>query len=172
MKLTKAQREEFVDAVMADVPSVDHDEIIRAFLVKEALSLLPAPVRKMWNGPHASYIHTSTVTVSGYNGEGKDKTWHSASAVVPLNQIEGEYMKLVTSAQPAFQAWMDDVDARRALEHQLRYTVSGCATREQLLAALPDFEKYLPEPTEAPSRMVPALATSLIEQLTSAGFPA
>jgi hypothetical protein len=46
----------------------------------------------------------------------------------------------------------------------------GASTRKALVAALPEFEKYLPAEVEAPVRSLPAIA-NVVAEFTKAGWP-
>jgi hypothetical protein len=57
-----------------------------------------------------------------------------------------------------------------SLEYRLKAVAEGASTRKALVAALPEFEKYLPSEVEAPVRSLPAIA-NVVAEFTKAGWP-
>lgn len=59
---------------------------------------------------------------------------------------------------------------RSALKDRLRSVAYACSTRKALLAALPEFEKYLPEDEPAALRTLPVVA-NVVADFVKAGWP-
>ena len=165
MRLTATIRNAFVHAAMDDVPSVDYREKIRSLVTEAAIASLPPKVRAVWDDPDlraylahdynyygdhhkAVYIGVGTPTLGG---------WKPPEAVsLEINRV-GQLEK-------------DQAARRDALHQKLQGVANSVTTRAALLAALPEFEKYLPDASAPASRQLPAIA-NLVADFVQAGWP-
>jgi len=161
MKLNKTHREAFVRAVMADVPTVDYDQLIRDVALKAAVDQLPPDVRKVWDNPDLrAYVNTRYIYAVGFKGvaipaQGGDEFEFTEAAKAELKDLDAK--------QSAQETHLDELEAK------LRAAIYSCSTRKQLAELLPEMEKYLP-PEGSATRNLPAVA-NLVSDLMQAGWP-
>lgn len=167
MRLTNTLRKAFVRAVLDDVPSTDYQEQAIELLSKAAEeNLPPALKRAMVIDPsvrdwiESRYHHVGKFPLSGTYLLG------TREALDQLGKDDALQQKLQTLSD----ALAEQNKCRNQLQEKIEGIAASCATRKQLLEALPEFEKYLPAQTAASSRSVPALA-NLLADLTAAGWP-
>ena len=185
MQLTKKHREDFVAAVMADVPVEDTktkaDDWVRKQIVqlrKEAkvefidrerltyASMCLHVFRIIDGGNPTEYV----VTRPNYNTIQETLTFisHGDYGVtsVELKQL-GESAHLLKLQDQ----YVKELNDRLKLSKQLQAVIGACRTIKQAQEALPEFAKYLPAPTIPQSRMLPAVG-NLVAELNKAGWPA
>jgi Nucleotide modification associated domain 5 len=161
MKLTKQMREGFVARVMSDVPRIDYAERWRKRALEVAVDALPGALQPIYS-LYPEYIRT------GYVGSGAGH-----SGYLPVG--DGHHDRVRTLIQNdsvavgAIAACEAQNDTFAALKAKLEGVAAACTTCEQLLAALPELEKYVPVSPE-PTRNLPALA-NLVADLVHAGWP-
>lgn len=167
MRLTNTLRKAFVRAVLDDVPSTDYQEQARELLSKAAEENLPPALKRaiaidpsIRDWIETRYHHVGKFPLSGTYLLG------TREALDQLNKDDALQQKLQTLSD----ALAEQNKCRNQLQEKIEGIATSCATRKQLLEALPEFEKYLPAQTSANSRSVPALA-NLLADLTAAGWP-
>ena len=167
MRLTNTLRKAFVRAVMDDVPSTDYQEQARELLSKAAEENLPPALKRaividpsVRDWIESRYHHVGKFPLSGTYLLG------TREALDLLNKDDALQQKLQTLSD----ALAEQNKCRNQLQAKIEGIAASCASRKQLLQALPEFEKYLPVETAASSRSVPALA-NLLADLTAAGWP-
>lgn len=164
MKLTNYMRDAFIEAVMADVPAVDYqaqaDALVRDHVAKEFAKVFPriditSPEVLEWIRP--AYIRTPGALNSvrahapdSMSLKGNEKVWKK------LEALSGQLHR--------------QQQTRTALRDRLKSVAYSCTTRKALLAALPEFEKYLPEDEPAALRTLPVVA-NVVADFVKAGWP-
>lgn len=164
MKLTNYMRDAFIEAVMADVPAVDYqaqaDALVRDYVAKEFSRTFPridvtSPEVLKWITP--TYITTpgalngvKAYAPTSMSLKGDQKVWKKLEALA--GQLHRQQQ------------------TRSALKDRLRSVAYACSTRKALLAALPEFEKYLPEDEPAALRTLPVVA-NVVADFVKAGWP-
>lgn len=167
MRLTNTLRKAFVRAVMDDVPSTDYQEQARELLTRAAGENLPPALKRaiaidpsIRDWIESRYHHVGKFPLSGMFLLGTREA---------LNQLDKDEV-LQQKLQLLSDALAEQNKCRNQLQEKIEGIAASCATRKQLLEALPEFEKYLPAQASANSRSVPALA-NLLADLTAAGWP-
>ena len=165
MKLTKALRQAFVLAVMADVPEIDYEEQIQITLQKglddNFFKLFGTERKKLsdagWMGPNL-YVEINSGIYWLYGPCHRDGD---------ERLVGEEAMKKARELSAKLKQQRED---RRKLEEMLTSVAAGCTTRKALAEALPEFEKYLPSTPAAPAANLPALA-NVVSAFVQAGWP-
>lgn len=167
MRLTKALREVFVDAVIADIPRIDYNEIVKARMYDDIQEFAPGPVVQLFNNPDTRHYVIGT---NQFRPESSDELgwndrldWHvTLNEYVPSPKAKADFKIIAISHEEQVK------DIKR-----IRLTLSGiaksCNTSEALLKKLPEFAKYLPKDVEA-STNLPAVA-NLSAELIRLGWP-
>lgn len=167
MRLTNTLRKAFVRAVMDDVPSTDYQEQACDLMTRAAEQNLPEALKRaialdpsIRDWIESRFHHVGKYPLSGMFLLG------TREALDQLGKDEALQQKLQTLSD----ALAEQNKCRNQLQEKIEGIAASCASRKQLLQALPEFEKYLPVETAASSRSVPALA-NLLADLTAAGWP-
>ena len=154
-RITKWDKEAIVKAIMADVPAPDRKkrkEELQAAIVK-AMSPEARKLYKTCPSALRTY-HVGDVTYDGCNWSSRDVIVGDVVEVV-VNELKEKYL----AEDRVFN------DARYALKR----AIEGCSSYKQLMARLPEFEKYYPKP-DAKSTNLPALA-NVVADLSKLGWP-
>ena len=165
MRLTNTIRDAFIHAAMHDVPHVDYDEMAQKF------------------------VRTFVVELFGKDAPGLDmnslieKKWLARKSLCLPGDLKSPYLYAPDDwrvIERDAKAWkhlteLSEMKSRQSktrgeLESKLRAVALSCNTRAQLLAALPEFEKYLPEDDLKAIRTLPALA-NVVSDFAKAGWP-
>lgn len=174
MNLNQSIRDAFIASVMNDVPSIDYDSQFKKIVELDMIKQAPTKaLRECLKDPasRAYCLHPySRFSHSCKNPDGG--SIHSNS--VGLNniatyddyEISEEAEKDIDSIVIAAYA---QTKQREALGTQVRSAIYACRTLKQALERLPEFAKYLPEPT-ATTVNLPAIA-NLAADLIRAGWP-
>lgn len=171
MKLTNYMRDAFINAVMADTPSVDLkaiEEKVHKIAIDDALSRAPTQVKAMWaDNKLRPWMNTFYL--------GFSKRTHGAyfsSVCVPCDSPAGaELSPKALSQVQGLGAQRDQAEKKRLeLHDMLRRAAYGCSTRKQLAEALPEFEKYLPADEGKALRSLPVVA-NVVSEFVKAGWP-
>ena len=154
MKLTKYQKQGIARAIIQDLPPVDYKKR-RAEMQAAIVKLMSAPVAKLYKtNPDALRQYTMDTRIVG--------DCYADSWVV----VGDVPFKKVPELAEKYTA---ENSARYAAKQQLEAAIDGCNTLKQLMATLPEFEKYYP--TEAqPTKNLPALA-NVVADLSRLGWP-
>lgn len=166
MKLTNIIRDAFVRAAINDVPLVDYDELMRSTAMSAAVAALPPAVRKLWNDKATqAFVHLEH-TYFGDRDIGR--------IGVCLPAMRGETLKLPDDTVNEIRGMLEkrQVQAETVdqLKRDLRAVAYSHSTRKALVAALPEFERYLPEDEAKALRTVPAIA-NVVSSFAKAGWP-
>ena len=184
MKLTKAHREEFVRAVLADVPTKDYTtqaEDLARKLCRAKYKKLGIDHINISRLVHAGiYIHvwrddaTDTMLASrpsdAMRGYYTCNTFASISGR-GLTDIEIAEISDCPEMMAIRQGYADEFNMLNKLRKQLTAVIASCTTLKQAKEALPEFVKYLPEePGSTIDRTLPVVG-NLVADLSKAGWP-
>ena len=157
MKLTKKHREDFVEAVMADVPKESYATQIedairklwRAILKREKLGNVDAERLNKESVYVCYFTHDTTKEAVAKIPKGESR-WNYTSRSICSLRLHGltqeEAKKLPDSAEVAELVGKVAVqyNQRAALRKKITAAIASCSTLKQAKEALPEFEKYLP----------------------------
>jgi hypothetical protein len=159
MRLTNTIRDAFVRAAMDDVPQVDYRGQIQTLVRDEAIALLPAKVRAVYNDKNLRhFIELRNVSIAGEWFPVPNGGDYRPS---PAVKEKAEALAKLNDAQST---------ARSELRHKLHAVAYSMSTRKALVDALPEFEKYLPEDEAAACRTLPVV-TNVVADFVKAGWP-
>lgn len=160
MRLTKYIRQAFVNAAMQDVPHVDYVEQVRKQVVKEFEDLMPPEVKVAYAKNPEWFNRGDYYYIQGLG--------NSFAVPRPSNmRLPEEALSRVNALVTLYR---EQNKQRNELQDKLTAIAEGASTRKALVAALPEFEKYLPDEIEKPSRSLPAIA-NVVAEFTKAGWP-
>lgn len=165
MRLTNTMRDAFVLAAMNDVPKVDYQEEAEK-IAKDHLDLM---FKQTFPG-----LDRKELELSG---------WLTGSVRV---ELPGSLDSVYTQA-PSYgvlrretEVWkkLNEIAIKHneqrtkllALRSNLKAVASSVTTRNALLAALPEFEKYLPADERQAIKTLPAVA-NIVSDFVKAGWP-
>lgn len=184
MKLTKAHREEFVRAVLADVPTKNYptqaEDLARKLCQAKykELGLSGVDINRLkYTG---IYIHvwrdddTDTVVTSRPSDALRGYYMCSSFAQINGNGLFDHDIAEITDCPEMMairQGYADEFNMLNKLRKQLTAVIASCTTLKQAKEALPEFVKYLPEePGSAIDRTLPVVG-NLVAELSKAGWP-
>ena len=167
MKLTKSDREMFVDGVMDDVPNIDYDKLAAELVRDTLLSVAPKAVKELYK-THPSWLDGFNVCTpdglqSIYTKLRVPEDGSNDFAVQwPQHWAQlTEWGKLNTKQR----------EDRKALRTKLKAMIAGYTTLKAATEELPEFAKYLPWDRDVvKDRSVPAVA-NVVTDLMNAGWP-
>ena len=167
MKLTKADREMFVDAVMEDVPSIDYDKLAQVAVRDTLLAAAPKPVKELYK-LHPSWLEGSNL-----------RTPDGLSTIYTKLRVPEDGSDMLVTQYPdlwsQLAVWGEfnkkQREERKALRIKLNAMIAGHTTLKSATDALPEFEKYLPWDRDVvKDRSMPAVA-NVVTDLMKAGWP-
>ena len=167
-RLTKALRESTIRAIMNDVPKPDETtcseefmELVKTVMPNEVLSVyLTAP---KWLDD-CTYNVTANSNKCGWEYYSRNQLylrykWHTYGC-------EGWSEAMINYADDL----SDILTNRILLMKKLEGILANCRTVKQFKDALPDFEKYAPDETVAPTKNTP-VTTNLMAEVVALGWP-
>jgi hypothetical protein len=161
MKLTNALRDQFIIAIMADVPKVDYRGLIEKTVRAEGEAKLPEAVRKAIKDPTvAPYLKHNRIyvenhgTIYGFMPESWELKASTLETIVSYQNLNRQQEK-----------------KRKEIESNLRTIASSCTTTEKLGQKLPEFVTYIPKPKPPEVKELP-MVTTLISDMVKLGWPA
>lgn len=160
MRLTNTIRDAFVRAAMADVPTVDYQEQMKSLVLKEVEEKLPPEVKAVYKKEHLRpFLETYYLTVSNQ--------YYSVHGFRNAYTPSSDLLKKVRDIEKKYDEQSERISDLRNKLQAVAYSVS---TREALVKALPEFEKYLPENEEKACRTLPVIA-NVVSDFVKAGWP-
>lgn len=165
MKLTNNLRDAFINAVMADVPTVDYQQQIRNEADRMCREAMPPKLRALLKDPECEkWINREFSVVGGV----------AMTFVCYAPRDNKNCGMLKTHELQRLRDISDDLKAqdraRQELRGKLRSAAYSVTTRKALVSALPEFEKYLPPDEPAACRALPAVA-NVVADFVKAGWP-
>ena len=186
MKLTKKHREDFVEAVMSDVPTTDY--ATQAENRARYLYMQFARKAGVINIPHERLCMRSCTVYLYKHGKshkfarnGREEGWdwkdndgyHFLRIGVPgLTQKEAEdSIEKDPEIQKLVDLFIEEQNKLADLRQKVTAAITACSTLKQAKETLPEFEKYLPAEPGNMDRSLP-VGGNLVADLTKAGWPA
>jgi len=158
MKLTNADRDAFVLAVMEDVPKIDYDELARNLILKTAADKLPKEVKAVWKNPELrGFVHCGTY----YNLPSPLSSLRIPDVTFDRPEKLEEYANAAKEQKASINSLRDKV----------RGLIYGCTTLKQATERLPEFVKYLPRDRDGSKLINLPMTTDVVSELTKAGWP-
>ena len=184
MKLSKLHRAEFVQAVLADVPTKNYptqaEDLARKLCQAKykELGLSGVDINRL---KHAGiYIHvwrddaTDTVVAARPSDAMRGYYLSNSFAQIGGNGLFDYEIAEITNCPEMMairQGYADERNMLNNLRKQLTAVIASCSTLKQAKEALPEFIKYLPEePGSAIDRTLPVVG-NLVADLSKAGWP-
>lgn len=165
MRLTKYDKQAFIDAVMNDVPSIDYDEQTRSLLRKWGVESLPEDLRPMAK-KYPSYFETFCIYTPYHLPSVHVLCNPDWQGVGFKNKEPEKYAALIEMSEAA----KAQSETREALRRKITGLIEGCSTLKSAKERLPEFEKYLP--AERGGTGVTNLPVSnVLAELTNLGWP-
>jgi hypothetical protein len=163
-RLTKYQRDAFVEAVMQDVPTIDYEKQAHDLVKNAALAALPPQVRAIAANKELShYLETTNHWFGYHQGDFSSVTVFQGRCT---NYMTDEVRKQLDAIVELAKAQNERLSETRA---KVRAAIGGCSTDRIARERLPEFAKYLPEPEEK-TPYLPAVA-NIVADLVSLGWP-
>jgi hypothetical protein len=163
-RLTKYQREAFVEAVMQDVPTIDYEKQAHDLVKNAALAILPPQVRAIADNKDLCHYLETTMHWFGYHqGNFSSLCVYQGRQT---NYMTDEVQKQLDAIIELAQAQNERLNEMR---NKLTAAIGGCTTDRMARERLPEFIKYLPEPEEK-TPYLPAVA-NIVADLVSLGWP-
>jgi hypothetical protein len=159
MRLTRYHKQAFVNAVLNDVPEVDHRNTAKKMIEASVLRALPDIVRNVALSEHKDYLQTQFHPLP--------PPWSQCIRVFKsppplLTAEEKDSLKQLAKEET------EDRDKRYALREKLRVTINSCSTVKQAHALMPELSKYLPEESTV-TKQLPQVSGLMVD-LTKAGL--
>lgn len=155
MRLTNNLRNAFISSVMEDVPQQDFRQPLNDRVnllhrqIMSTLGIVPAHFERL----HSNWLYIESMSFSAPG----------------LFEKENESIANDNICRDLYVLYTKQKENREALEQKLRGMLYGCTTTQQLLEALPQFEKYIPAEPEK-SRQLP-VTTGVVKAFKQAGWP-
>lgn len=167
--LNKADREDFVSSVMADVPRIDYVNMLESEGRKDLESQLPSEIKKLMKSDLADYLAKHYRSVTQYremDGSGSISIHTVAGSDITFTDVfAARRRELINLHNEQYQK-------HRQLKINLEGAATSCRTDKQLAERLPEFSKYIPKKGSSVTKAnLPALA-NLVADFTKAGWPA
>ena len=164
MRLTKHQKDRFVDGVMGDTPKIDYDALAKTLITNHIRSTLPEQVRALLGTPMEKYIKVERCV-----------TPHGLSDIYVMGAAELTYTTHIAQEISAqLHAWaqaaIDQRKARQSLAIRVGAMIAPYTTLKAALKALPEFAKYLPSDS-TPTATPDLPASNVVAELMAAGWP-
>lgn len=163
MKLTKADKEAFVRAVMDDVPMVNHNEEAASLVMAEVIANLPEKVKTAYEA-HPEWIKRDLINLPGC----LRSMYGPALGYTRASELSKELQERLEALAAAEK---EQLRVRCELEQKVRAIINSCTTLKQAKERLPEFEKYLPaERGSFGTAQLPVVA-NLVTDLVNLGWP-
>ena len=185
MKLTKKHREDFVEAVMSDVPQANYPTQAedRARLlykqIAEEVGISNIPLERLEMRICSIYLSKQGRSHKfARNGQEAGWAWKDYSGYCffriglrGLNQEEVDSIEKDPEIQKLGDLFIEEKNKRVDLRQKVTAVIAACSTLKQAKEALPEFEKYLPAEPGNVDRSLPVVG-NLVADLVKAGWPA
>lgn len=171
MKLTLANRQNFVNDVMNDMPrpaEKARDAAMKDF-VKQCHEKLPADVQKVLK-KYPNMFQKQSFGIKGWlvGYDLRENTFRYTNTVYVLTLDNKLPLEPDTSTNKPF---IDELNALRELRKRLIEVVGVCNTLEQLKEAFPELIKYMPTEPKKVKRDLPAAGGGVVADLCRLGLP-
>ncbi len=166
MRLTKADREMFVDVVLEDVPEVDYDKLAYEAVRDVLLAAAPKAVKDLYK-THPSWLDGFII-----------RTPDGLSTIYTKLRVPEDSIYALASQYPQLWEQMTEWgkkarvqrEERKALRIKLNAMIAGYTTLKAATEGLPEFAKYMPLNRDVvKDRSMPA-AANVVSELINAGW--
>ena len=167
MRLTKADKEAFVRAVMDDVPKVDYDEQAKKLVMEELVERMPAEVKAVYKTA-PEWLTSNYICLRGnlQSFYGPVRKYTDTAEFAPrLSEKLSEKLSELSAAKKEQTGTHNEIRAK------VRATIDSCTTLKQAKERLPEFEKYLPTERGSFSTANLPAVTNLVADLMNLGWP-
>ena len=186
MKLTKKHREDFVEAVMSDVPTTDYATqaedraryLYMQFVEKAGVINIPHERLCMrscdiYLSKHVqSHKFARNGREEGWDWKDNDRYCFFRIGVPGLTIEEAENsIEKDPEIQKLVDLFIEERNKLADLRQKVTAAITACSTPKQAKETLPEFEKYLPAEPGNMDRSLPVVG-NLVADLTKAGWPA
>lgn len=186
MKLSKKHREDFVEAVMSDVPSANYPTQAedRARLlykqIAEKVGVSNIPCVRLEMRSCSIYLSKNGQTHKfARNGREEGWAWKDNDGYcffrIGLHGLTQKEVEDSIEKDPEIQKLVDlfieEKNKHADLRQKVTAVIAACSTLKQAKEALPEFEKYLPAEPGNVDRSLPVVG-NLVADLAKAGWPA
>ena len=186
MKLSKKHREDFVEAVMSDVPSANYPTQAedRARLlykqIAEKVGVSNIPLERLEMRICSIYLSKCGQTHK-FARDGLEAGWawkdngnycffRIGLHGLTRNEVEDSIEK-DPEIQKLVDLFIEEKNKHADLRQKVTAVIAACSTLKQAKEALPEFEKYLPAEPGNVDRSLPVVG-NLVADLAKAGWPA
>ena len=186
MKLSKKHREEFVEAVMSDVPSANYptqaedrarllykqiaEKVGVSDIPPERLYVLSCGVYLCKHGQSHKFARDGQE--AGWRWKEYDNYCFFRIWAHGLTRKEVEdSIKKDPEIQKLVDLFIEEKNKHVDLRQKITAVIAACTTLKQAKEALPEFEKYLPAEPGNVDRSLPVVG-NLVADLAKAGWPA
>lgn len=164
MRLTNTIRNAFIRSAMQDVPLVDYNEQAQNLLNSVAQTLF------IKTFPDADYKKLKEAGWLNESWFDTPRGLRNCYIYAPSDCSQLKTTELNQKLTDLGIASIEQDKQRNDLEAKLRSVAYSVTTRQALVKALPEFEKYLPDAPDAVANNLPAVA-NLVADFTKAGWP-
>lgn len=166
-RLTKDMRNDFVNAVMKDVPTVDYDTQAHELAQQAVFDASPPEVKALYDLGEKGRVFLETVYV--YMPGALENVQLCASPAFAYNGFADQCPEAWEQIKQIEKLAAAQADQHKALRAHLTGVAASCHSVEKLRELLPEFEKYMPEAI-VPTKNLPAVA-NLVADFVKAGWP-
>ena len=186
MKLSKKHREDFVEAVMSDVPSAnyptqaeDRARLLYKQIAKE-VGVSNIPLERLGMRRCSIYVFKHRQShkfvcdgqEAGWGWKDIDRYCFFSIGLHGLTQEEVEdFIEKDPEIQKLVDLFIEEKNKHADLRQKVTAVIAACSTLKQAKEALPEFEKYLPAEPGNVDRSLPVVG-NLVADLVKAGWPA
>ena len=185
MKLTKKHREDFVEAVMSDVPQANYPTQAedRARLlykqIAEEVGISNIPLERLEMRSCSIYL-SKHGQAHKFARDGREDGWAWKDyngycffriGLRGLTHEEVDSIEKDPEIQKLVDLFIEEKNKHADLRQKVTAVIAACSTLKQAKEALPEFEKYLPAEPGNVDRSLPVVG-NLVADLAKAGWPA
>lgn len=162
MRLTKADKDAFIKAVIDDVPQIDYNEKTRTLVHNWAVARMPRVVQDAYRA-HPEYFENNYVHTPG----GLCGVFAPTGSKSNISKDDPEFWKQLCELDELNSA-QDKVISN--LRTKVRAMIEGCSTLKTAQERLPEFIKYLPADRDGTGTTNLPVANTVAD-LMNAGWP-
>lgn len=167
MKLTKLQKQAFVEAVMRDIPTENFQEEAKNLIQKLAIERCPPEIQKIWKSSALrGFLQTANIRLGD---------WGDFQSIAYVQWAGGFSEDSILKNIPEVKALVakntKQINSLLDMRAKLEAAMASVTTLKQAQELLPEFVDYLPKETEAPSKYAPAVIANLSADLMKLGWP-
>ena len=162
MRLTKADKDAFIQAVINDVPQIDYNEKVRVLIKNWAIARMPRVVQDAYR-EYPQYFDNHYMRTPG----GLIGVFAPVLSNVDISKDDPEFWKQLVEINE-LDAAQDKVISD--LKTKVRAMIEGCNTLKTAQERLPEFLKYLPADRDG-TGVANLPVANTVADLMNAGWP-